>query len=84
MQCTSLGSLFVCLAFFAILNIFQFYDGGQFLLVEEKTRIHVHYTMYLGIDYRPSSSKLTNFPAQSHRYEQDSNRRCLFVRNLVV
>jgi hypothetical protein len=47
------------------------YDGGQFLLVEERTQIH--YTMYLRRDHQPSAIKLTNFLAQSHWSEQDSN-----------
>jgi hypothetical protein len=69
---------FVCLSFFAILNN----DGGQFLFVEEWTQIH--YTMFLGIDHRLAESKLPNFLIQSHRYEQDSNRRGPEVRGLVV
>ena len=73
--------LFVC-NFAPFSSIFQLYDGGQFLLVEERTQIH--YTMYLGTDHRPSASKLTNFLTQSHRYEQDSNRRGLEVRGFVV
>jgi hypothetical protein len=63
-------------------TIFQLYDGDQFLVVEEKTQIH--YKMYLRRDHRPSASQLTNFLTQSHRYEQDSNRRGLKVRGLVV
>jgi hypothetical protein len=39
---------------------------------------------YLWRDHRPSTSKLTNFLTQSHRYEQDSNRRGLEVKCLVV
>jgi hypothetical protein len=50
--------------------------------VEERTQIH--YTIHLGRDHRPSASKLTNFLTQSHRSEQDSNRRGLEVRCLVV
>ena len=57
------------------LGLFKLYDGGQFLLVEERTQIH--YTMYLGRHQRPSASKLTNFLTQSRRYERDSNRRGL-------
>jgi hypothetical protein len=34
-----------------------------------------NYTMHLGRDHRPSASNLTNFLTQSHRSEQDSNRR---------
>jgi hypothetical protein len=60
----------------------QLYDGGHFLLVEERT--HVHYIMYLGRDLRPSTSKLTNFLTHSDPSEQDSNRRWLVVRDLVV
>jgi hypothetical protein len=51
-------------------------------MVEERTQ--VHYTMHLGRDHRPSASKLTNFLTQSQRSEQDSNRRGLEVRGLVV
>jgi hypothetical protein len=40
---------------------FQLYDGGQFLLIEKRTQIHVHHTMYLGRDHRPSASKLANY-----------------------
>jgi hypothetical protein len=47
-------------------TIFQSYDGGHFLLVEERIR-----------DHRSSASKLTNFLTQSHRSEQDSNWRGL-------
>jgi hypothetical protein len=51
-------------------TIFQSYDGGQLLLVDERAQLHC--TMYLGRDHRPSASKLTNFLTQSHRSEQDS------------
>jgi hypothetical protein len=40
--------------------------------------------MHLGRDHRPSASKLTKFLTHSDHYEQDSNRRCLLVRDLVV
>jgi hypothetical protein len=56
----------VCLfIIFRQLNNFQLYDGGQLLLVEERTQIC--YTMYLGRDHRPSTSKLTNILTQSHQ-----------------
>jgi hypothetical protein len=63
-------------------TIYHLYDGGQFLLVEERTQIH--YTMYLGRDHRPSTSKLTNFLKQSHWYVQDSNWHGLEVIGLMV
>jgi hypothetical protein len=69
-------------SFFAILNNFLLYDGGQVLLMDERAQIH--YTMHLRRDHRPSASKLTNFLTQSHRSEQDSNRRGLEMRGLVV
>jgi hypothetical protein len=72
---------FVC-HFSPYSTIVQFYDSGKFLLVEYRTQMH--YTMYLERDHRPSAIKLTNFLTQSHRYEQDSNRRGLEVRGLVV
>jgi hypothetical protein len=34
------------------------YDGGQFILMEE--RYQIHYTMYFERDHRPSANKLTN------------------------
>jgi hypothetical protein len=76
---------FVCLLvyhFSPYWKTFHLYDGGQCLLVEEKTQIC--YTMYLGRDHRPSASKLTNFLTQTHRYEQDSNWRGLEVKGLVI
>jgi hypothetical protein len=39
--------------------------------------------MYLRRDHQPSAIKLTNFLAQSHWSEQDSNWRVLKVRGLV-
>jgi hypothetical protein len=50
----------------------QLYDGGQFLLVKERTQIH--YTMYLRRDHQSSASKIAKFLTYSGRYEQDSNR----------
>jgi hypothetical protein len=38
-------------------RIFQLYDGGQFLLVKERTQIH--HTMYFGRDHRPSANSHT-------------------------
>jgi hypothetical protein len=58
------------------------YDGGQFLLLEDRTQIH--YTIYLGRDHRPPLSKMTNFLIHSDRYKQDSNRRWLVVKDLLV
>jgi hypothetical protein len=68
----SMIRLFVCLFvyhFSQYSTIFQLYDGGQYLLVEERTQLH--YTMYLGRDHRPSASKLTNFLTHSHRFKHD-------------
>jgi hypothetical protein len=61
----------------------HFNDGGQFLLVKERTQIHIN-TMYLGRDHWTSESKLTNFLTQSHRYKQDSNQCRLEMRGLMV
>jgi hypothetical protein len=63
-------------------TIFQLYDGGQLLLVEERTLIH--YTVHLGREHRPSASNLTNFLTHSHLSKQDLNRRGLEVRGLMV
>jgi hypothetical protein len=71
-----------CLNLSPYSTIVQLYDGGQLLLAVERTQIQ--YTMNLGRDHRPSASKLTNFLKQSHRSEQDSNRRGLEVSGLVV
>jgi hypothetical protein len=71
--------VFVC-NFLPCSTIFHLYDGGQFLLVEERTLIH--YTMYLCRDHRPSANKIANFLTRSHPYEQDSNRRGLEMRGL--
>jgi hypothetical protein len=60
-------------------SIFHLYDGDQCFLVEERTQIHLW-----SRDYRPSASKLTNFLTHSDRYEQDSKRRGLEVKGLVV
>jgi hypothetical protein len=51
--------LLIYLEFLPYSVIFQLYDGGQFLLAEERTQIYC--TMYLGRDHRPSVIKLTNF-----------------------
>jgi hypothetical protein len=41
-------------------------------------------TLYNVFEERPSATKLTNFLTQSHRYEQDTNRRGPEVRGFVV
>jgi hypothetical protein len=74
----------ICGVFFCLIiqhvspyaNNFQLYDG-HFVLVEERTQIH--YSMYLG-----ETTNLPPFLTHSDRLKQDSNQRCLLVRDLVV
>jgi hypothetical protein len=72
----------VCWHFSQYSTICQLYDGDQFLLVEERTQIRC--AMYVGRDHRPFASKLTNILTQTDQLKQNSNRRCLLVRDLVV
>ena len=62
------GGVFVC-NFAPYSTIFQLYDGGHFLLVEERSQMH--YTMQLGRYHRPSTLQVDAGECGSNRFNTD-------------